>query len=88
VGTRIYYKDFQFYGIVEDSGATKFSGALHTDIWVDGRGYKTKQSKKCMDPVTKKSVDAILNPPPGLASRPPGPITEGNRCNVAGEGDS
>jgi 3D (Asp-Asp-Asp) domain-containing protein len=84
LGTRIYYKDFGFYGIVEDTGATDFPGATHTDIWVDGRGFSADQSKKCMDPVTKDSVAAILNPPPGLATRPPGPITDGDRCNVGG----
>jgi hypothetical protein len=84
IGTRVYYKPFQFYGIVEDTGATKFSGTTHTDIWVDGRGFSASQAERCMDPVTKDSVQAILNPPPGLPTRQPGPITEGEHCNVGG----
>jgi hypothetical protein len=82
-GTRIYYKDFRFYGIVEDTGATKFD-TPHTDIYVDGRGFSKSQSDKCMDPVTKDSVSAIINPPPNLPVRTPGPITEGGSCNVGG----
>ncbi|HEY3688777.1 MAG TPA: hypothetical protein VGL46_00505 [Pseudonocardiaceae bacterium] len=81
-GTRIYYKDYKFYGIVEDTGATDFPGQKHTDIWVDGRGYTAKQSKACMDPVTQDSVAAILNPPTGLPTRSPGPITRGDTCAV------
>jgi hypothetical protein len=87
-GTRIYYKPYQFYGIVEDTGATDFSGQKHTDIWVDGRGYSKGQSDKCMDPITKNSIDAILNPPPNLPTRTPGPITQGSNCNVGSGGGS
>jgi len=85
-GTRIYYKPYQFYGIVEDTGATDFPGQKHTDIWVDGRGYDKDQSDKCMDPVTKNSIDAIVNPPPGLPTRAPGPITQGSKCDVGSGG--
>jgi hypothetical protein len=100
-GTRIYYKDFQFYGIVEDTGATDFPGQKHTDIYVDGKtpasdssadqdtnkvAYTASQSEKCMNPVTKDSVSAILNPPPGLPTRPPGPITQGDTCDVGTSG--
>jgi hypothetical protein len=86
-GTRIYYPDFRFYGIVEDTGATKFSTS-HTDIWVDGRGYSKSQSDACMNPVTKSSVTAILNPPPNLPVRAAGPITQGHSCDVGSSSNS
>jgi hypothetical protein len=86
-GTRIYYPDFRFYGIVEDTGASTFS-TPHTDIWVDGRGYSKSESDTCMNPVTKPSVTAILNPPPNLPMRAAGPITQGHSCDVGNGSNS
>jgi hypothetical protein len=96
-GTRIYYKEYRFYGIVEDTGASKYA-LPHTDIYVDGAtnadggggasnpAYTAAQSKKCMDPVShiKDGTDAIVNPPPNEPVRKPGPITQGGSCDVFG----
>ena len=86
-GTRIYYKIYRLYGLVEDTGATNYGDAKHTDIYVDGQGISKQASDKCMDPVTTPDgspTPAILNPPANLPVRAAGPITTANGCDVGG----
>jgi len=90
-GTEIYVPGYQRYIIVEDTGATKYTDAEHTDIYVGGEGTSAAASKKCMDPVTTADghpIPAIENPPPNEPVDA-GPITEpGGQCQVPHGGNS
>jgi 3D (Asp-Asp-Asp) domain-containing protein len=90
-GTEIYVPGYQRYIIVEDTGATKYTDAEHTDIYVGGEGTSAAASKKCMDPVTTSDghpIPAIENPPPNEPVDA-GPITgPGGQCQVPHGGNS
>lgn len=79
-GTKVYFKQYRFYGIVEDSGASPET-LRRFDIWSDGRGLATESD--CMSDLTGTST-AILNPPPGEPVGHVGPLADAAGCHVAG----
>lgn len=83
-GTRVYFEKYQFYGIVEDSGASPKS-LRRFDIWSDGRGMSTSAGSDCMDALTGTST-AILNPPAGKPVPHVGPRGDASGCHVATSG--
>lgn len=78
-GTRVYFPQYKFYGIVEDSGASPKS-LRRFDIWTDGRGNSS--AKSCMDDLTGTST-AILNPPPGEPVSYKGPRSDSQGCHAS-----